>query len=109
MAEKDNANPIVYSQSSSANQRLTSAAQAEWWRDTAIHSSATSGAGKANGSLSFNTNDTLLHDDDQDDNDQDTASPNAAAVPVSAEDEKIDSQEVYGTFILGVVRCGKDR
>ena len=43
MDQKDNANPIVYQSSASANQRrASSSADAEWWRDHSIHSSAAS-------------------------------------------------------------------
>ncbi|CDR88133.1 uncharacterized protein SPSC_03719 [Sporisorium scitamineum] len=41
MEQKDNANPIVYQSSSSSTQRRASSnANAEWWRDHSIHSSA---------------------------------------------------------------------
>ncbi|TKY89377.1 hypothetical protein EX895_001908 [Sporisorium graminicola] len=41
MEQKDNANPIVYQSGSSSTQRRTSSnANAEWWRDHSIHSSA---------------------------------------------------------------------
>lgn len=71
MEQKDNANPIVYqSGSSSTQRRASSSANAEWWRDHSIHSSAQSvaripaasnhlvglgGAGSAFSSSSSNT------------------------------------------------------
>ncbi|EST06017.1 protein of unknown function DUF59 [Kalmanozyma brasiliensis GHG001] len=43
MEQKDNANPIVYQSSASSTQRrAASSANAEWWRDHSIHSSAQS-------------------------------------------------------------------
>ncbi|GAC96819.1 protein FAM96B [Pseudozyma hubeiensis SY62] len=52
MDQKDNANPIVYQSSlSSAQRRSSSNANAEWWRDHSIHSSAQS-AGRASSSSS---------------------------------------------------------
>lgn len=50
MEQKDNANPIVYQSSSSSTQRRSSSnANAEWWRDPSIHSSAQL-AGRSSGS-----------------------------------------------------------
>ncbi|KAJ9477317.1 MIP18 family protein [Pseudozyma hubeiensis] len=100
MDQKDNANPIVYqSSSSSAQRRSSSNANAEWWRDHSIHSSAQSagrpssssitsiaGLGSASTSSSNNlassfaraTRSTIdeddeaeLHEADHDDQDQD--------------------------------------
>lgn len=52
MEQKDNANPIVYQSSSRLTQRRSSSsANAEWWRDQSIHSSAQS-AGRPSASSS---------------------------------------------------------
>ncbi|PWZ03427.1 hypothetical protein BCV70DRAFT_17223 [Testicularia cyperi] len=77
MAEKDNANPIVYQSGSTLTHRSSSAAQAEWWRDPSIHSSSnasgsSSHAGGAAGASStsafaFATRLPLADLDDDDD------------------------------------------
>ncbi|SPO22259.1 uncharacterized protein UTRI_00937 [Ustilago trichophora] len=140
MEQKDNANPIVYQSSSSSSQRRASpSANAEWWRDHSIHSSAQSvartpathtiaaigGAAPSSSSTSSSYNlatsfaratrstidqDDEEHDDDGDGNVAMTANPSSPSasletelpghrsktdVPITASDERIDSQEIY--------------
>ncbi|EPQ28191.1 uncharacterized protein PFL1_04019 [Pseudozyma flocculosa PF-1] len=75
MASKDNANPIIYTPSSSSqlasNRDSAHAAAAgaqEWWRDPSVHSSASSSAALANDTLAFSV-DSPNDDDDADDDD----------------------------------------
>ncbi|SJX61502.1 uncharacterized protein SRS1_12487 [Sporisorium reilianum f. sp. reilianum] len=124
MEQKDNANPIVYQSSSSSTQRRTSSgANAEWWRDHTIHSSAaatqsarsfagigpSASASSSSSSSGHNlassfaraTRSTLDEDDHLDEEDDDEhqdvqmSSPATSPEPSKCADEHIDSQEIY--------------
>lgn len=76
MTDKDNANPVIHATSGLARADAAGAAAAEqWWKDPSVHKVST---GARHG--------THLDDD------EDRAGEN------EEEEEKIDSQEIYGEY-----------
>jgi metal-sulfur cluster biosynthetic enzyme len=96
MADKDNANPIVYSQSTKQSVRTTDAQHDEWWRDTTLLSDADRPSFRTKGLRAFDEQDSGYGEYDEEDDvhtvelhkkDSDTAAP--------SKKDLIDSQEIY--------------
>jgi len=81
MADKDNANPIIYAQSSQPTFRSDTAQSDEWWRDTTLV-----GSSKQHRDISYNGEG---YDDEEDSDGSTKATSNGSTY------ESIDSEEVY--------------
>ncbi|UZJ55429.1 hypothetical protein CBS101457_004749 [Exobasidium rhododendri] len=86
MADKDNANPIVYAQSSQPSGRGDAAQSDEWWRDTTLVDGS---------SHQSNQSDSGYEGDDYDVEDDELASKLTLQKTGETTYESIDSQEVY--------------
>jgi metal-sulfur cluster biosynthetic enzyme len=87
MADKDNANPIVYAQSSQPSIRNTTGQSDDWWRDTTLVGNA-----KQHRDTRYTNEEGYDYNDDEDDISTPATSPD---VEKSIGYEGIDSEEVF--------------
>lgn len=102
MTDKDNANPIVYAQSTQPAHRTDEASREEWWRDSAL--SALHGTSSASGKSAFvmlpgrgsgGSDSGYGEDDDDDDYEHEDSKRLQPIKSTKTQKDDIDQHEVY--------------